>query len=182
MSYWKWNRVIPKNVCEALIKEVNKSKVLEIASVGGIGPGIKNLDLRNNTVCFLDANHWFEGILYNHIRYANASTGWNFDISGCQNVQYTKYNIGEKYDWHSDMDIATVCPQEQYRKLTAVCQLSDSKDFEGGGLQLKGIEGSIISEQGDIVVFPSYMEHKADTVTSGTRITTVCWSTGPSFK
>lgn len=182
MSYWKWNNVIPKNVCEALVKEVNKTRILQIAAVGGIGPGIHNPELRNNTVCFLNTNHWFEGILFNHIRYANVSTGWNYNITGCQSIQYTKYNINEKYDWHTDMDMNAAGEPDNYRKLSAVCQISDSKDFEGGGLYLEGIDGSILSEQGDIVVFPSYMKHKAETVTSGTRITAVCWATGPAFK
>ena len=84
-AYWKWNKQIPKSVCQALIDEVNQDGYLSKAKVG-TGSGGINEELRNNRTFFLKPNHWFEGILYNHIRYANESTGWNYNIQGCQSV------------------------------------------------------------------------------------------------
>lgn len=179
MSYWKWDKKIPKELCNVLIEEVERDGYLTPA---GVGVGVYQEHMRNNKTFFLDFNHWFEGIMYNHIRYANSSLNLNYDINGCEPLQYTHYKNNEKYEWHVDQELNDLSRPHQYRKLSAVCQLSDSKDFTGGGLYIKGIDQSVLTEQGDIVVFPSYLEHKAEVVTSGNRITLVCWATGTPFK
>jgi predicted 2-oxoglutarate/Fe(II)-dependent dioxygenase YbiX len=133
--------------------------------------------VRNNQVVFLQTNHWLEGILVNHCRYANTQAGWNYTVNQTEAVQISTYTAGQKYDWHTDSSVL----QRDPRKLTAVVQLSKSSSFEGGGLYLDGFEGSVLLEQGDMVVFPSYLRHTAKEVTSGVRQTATIWMRGPSF-
>jgi PKHD-type hydroxylase len=180
-EYWYWEKAIPKEVCEAMLKEVEKLNLVVGEVNGKNNTNVVSIEIRNNEVHFLPENHWFEGILLNHVRYANASANWNFSITGNEPVQVTSYTEGQKYEWHEDTSLLDKTKEYQ-RKLTTVCQLSDTSDFTGGGLFLKDIEDSILKNQGDIVVFPSFLSHKAAEVTSGNRVTLVCWVTGEYFR
>ena len=63
-----------------------------------------------------------------------------------------------------------------------------SNSFEGGDFEFTsyGKEECIITpvemNQGDIVVFPSWMEHRVAPVTKGIRYSLVTWFVGPPFK
>jgi PKHD-type hydroxylase len=61
--------------------------------------------------------------------------------------------------------------------------LNDPSEFEGGILQLKGMEDqNVLDKQGSIIVFPSFIEHKVTPVTKGVRYSAVTWASGPSFR
>jgi predicted 2-oxoglutarate/Fe(II)-dependent dioxygenase YbiX len=180
MIYWKWEKVIPVELCDLLLRDVG-----DIQKKRGLIEGNKEPpnELRNNKTAFLKENHWFEGIMLNHIYHANQSAKWNFELAGCENLQYAEYFTGEKYDWHRDHNMYDMeNPEKNYRKLTAVCQLSDFSEFEGGGTFLVDFSDSLLKNKGDLIVFPSHILHKAGEVTSGVRKTIVCWAYGPKFK
>lgn len=182
--YWKWDKTIPKSICEEMIKECQQYELKDSTMVEN------HLDtsIRNSKSSFMKRNHWFEGILFNHILYANNSAEWDFNIRDKELVQYTEYDIGGKYDLHKDHDFLYVSDKPakdiKTRKLTIVCQLSDSNDFEGGSLVLKTGPDKfekVLGEQGDIVVFPSYISHKVEPVISGKRCSAVLWALGDHF-
>jgi Rps23 Pro-64 3,4-dihydroxylase Tpa1-like proline 4-hydroxylase len=180
--YWKWDQAIPARVCETLLDEIKNSELTE--GVIGYASVDKNENLvpeiRKSKTLFLSTNHWFEGIMFNHARYANVDAGWNFKISGTDPIQVAVYGPGEKYEWHSD-DWLLSRGMPHHRKITVVIQLSKASDFTGGGLYLKNVDQSLINEQGDVIIFPAFMEHRAAPVESGKRITIVCWITGEYF-
>ena len=177
--FWRWSKALPQSACDAVISEVLSSQMT--AGVVGQGPGSGvRPEIRDANVFFLNRNHWLEGVLINHTRYANESAKWGFVISGSENVQVSSYDSGQFYDWHQDADFL-VAPTDAQRKLTAVIQLSPAESFEGGGLLIHGYEETVLSEQGDIVVFPSFVRHTALPVTSGKRVTASLWVTGPNF-
>ena len=65
--------------------------------------------------------------------------------------------------------------------------LSDNCNYEGGDLFIKNADGKEICVEefrkpGSIVVFPSYMQHRISTVTSGNRYSIVLWCLGVPFK
>jgi PKHD-type hydroxylase len=183
VAYWKWDAVIPQMVCEALLNELDAVEF----KTGVVGYAVNNAatlineELRSGETSFLPAAHWFEGVLMNYIHCANTNTQWNFDINGNEEVQIASYQANQQYDWHWDEQILQK-NTPAHRKLTIVCQLSKTKDFSGGGLFLDGIDNSVLQNQGDVVVFPSFLRHKAAKVTAGKRMTAVCWATGPYFK
>ena len=134
--HWKWEKAVPKEVCEALIKEINldgleKGQIYRAEESG-------NLDtkIRNNRMTFMKFNHWFEGIMWNHIRYANASMKLNYFLSGCQPLQFSSYDPDEFYNWHTDSNFFNSVDGVT-RKLSAVCLLSDKDSFSGGELDRK---------------------------------------------
>ena len=84
------------------------------------------------------------------------------------------------YDWHMD----SYPPKNGIqRKLTCVILLNDSTDYEGGELQIKNLEDRILlKNQGSVIVFPSFIDHRVTPVTKGVRYTAVTWALGPSFR
>jgi len=68
------------------------------------------------------------------------------------------------------------------RKLTVLVFLND--DFEGGKLFLQDGDKKTYPPQGagTALVFPSYMLHGVEPVTSGVRRSIVTWLVGPWFK
>jgi PKHD-type hydroxylase len=174
--FWQWSKKLPTSVCELLLSELNESNF----KPGVVDQGQIIKEVRNSKIQFLEPNHWFEGVLFNHSQYANSSTGWNFSLCAVEPVQIAKYEADDHYDWHTDANFPSV-PNEFTRKLSVVALLSDPDDFEGGGLFLEGVDKNLLENRGDIVVFPSYLKHKAMPVTSGSRITAVMWIKGPPF-
>ena len=75
---------------------------------------------------------------------------------------------------------------DHVRKLSMTVLLNES--FEGGDFEFAsyGKEESTITplemKQGDVVVFPSFMEHRVAPITKGIRYSLVTWFLGPPFK
>ena len=93
-------------------------------------------------------------------------------------MRYDAENLGH-YDYH--LDIGTVKPN-CWRKLSYTLMLND--DYEGGELEFKVGQG-IIKYKGPVgrmVIFPSYMLHKVNPVTSDIRWALVGWAHGNSFQ
>jgi predicted 2-oxoglutarate/Fe(II)-dependent dioxygenase YbiX len=177
----KMPQFIPEVVCERILDEASDLSFFA-AKVGLQTEGSKLAqEIRNNSALFLDKNHWFEGVLTHFGNRVNQSAKWNFDISANDAVQISSYNPGEKYDWHVDENILSKLQQFQ-RKITVVCQLNKSSEYKGGEFYIDGVKDSLLSEQGDIIAFPSYMRHKADEVTEGKRMSAVVWIYGKHFR
>lgn len=151
--------------------------------------GIVDNSMRNSQVSFFrlnDENEWFCNLVLNLINRMN-DFSYKFDLSGISDpFQYTIYDasVGGHYNWHIDMMEHSQQPQ---RKLTAVLQLSDASEYDGGDLQINfaGSEDRSISvpkKKNFFCVFPSFFPHRVTTVTRGIRKTIVIWSCGPEFK
>jgi PKHD-type hydroxylase len=113
---------------------------------------------------------------------ANQATEWGFSLTGQEKTQVCRYKSIDEgyYDWHVD----AYPPQNgTQRKLSCVILLNDAENFEGGVLELKGLDEQItFTKQGSVIVFPSFIEHKVTPVTKGVRYTAVVWALGPAFK
>lgn len=179
-AYWIWDKSVPTELCQLALKEFETIQ-FEEARLGLDSKPVLNHNFRKGKVSFLPPHHWLQSVLSQYVIYANNASGWNFVIQDFENVQIALYEKDGLYDWHPDDDILNRSKPMQ-RKLTVVCQLSKAEDFEDGGLFIKGIDTNLLKNQGDVAVFPSYMVHKAATVTSGKRVTAVCWSVGDYFK
>lgn len=142
---------------------------------------------------------------------ANYECGWRYDIVDCEQLQFTVYDGAKKqhYDWHTDGQCChynarksmqfhqpkeinlNFTPQTNLlgtvRKLSLSAVLND--DYEGGELLFRSLgdnseikETSITPNKGDLVIFPSYIDHKVAPVTKGIRYSVVAWYGGPPFK
>lgn len=86
------------------------------------------------------------------------------------------------YDLH--IDAVTGSPKDM--KLTVIINLTQG-DYTGGEFTFPplGYEGSIQEfdrSTGCMLVFPSFIAHKVNSVTSGKRTTLVTWFEGPNWK
>ena len=103
-----------------------------------------------------------------------------FQLTGSKKLNYNTYEKNEEYTWHID---ATVRSPIKDIKLT--CLLNCSEDnYQGGELYLfrdKEVKVENFSP-GSAVVFPSFINHKVEKITSGSRATLAIWMNGPKFR
>ena len=93
-------------------------------------------------------------------------------------LQLTRYAAGQLYDWHMDLGGGAM----SLRKISIVVELA-AGGYDGGGTEVfygEGRNNRIALGRGDVLVFPSFIMHRALPVQSGTRWTLVSWLTGPA--
>ena len=152
------------------------------AEVGG-GDTSNVTDYRISDISWIgdnDESEWLYSKIADYAKQANNEM-WGFDIWGYHDsLQYTTYyGDGGHYDWHADLG-----PGLSNRKLSAVLQLSDPSEYEGGELQIN-IGGSILTvprEKGLLCFFPSFLLHRVTPLTSGTRTSLVTWLCGANLR
>ena len=158
----------------------------EVDTAGSTGNDAHNSSA--SLVCWLEpmveAEKLFQ-TLFDMTMDANQRADWHFEVGILEPLQFTKYGVGEKYDWHVDQLINI--NEETCRKLSFTMLLND--EFEGGDLQLEcgspsnpEREHSVALKKGDIVFFPSYCWHRVLPVTSGERHSLVGWLHGPNWR
>lgn len=164
-----------------------------------------NKSKRKSQNTWIPTSHWIGGFLWHYIQKANREN-FLYDLRNIdgENIQFTRYNTGEFYSWHTDCGFSTQYrpvslsnshtgldndyvkeKSELIRKLSVVVQLSHPDDYEGGNLQLLGeAQKSYIAprKRGTIIVFDSRVQHRVLKVRKGTRKSLVCWVVGPRWK
>lgn len=107
---------------------------------------------------------------------------YRFDISALDGLSLCTYNAeqGSQYRAHNDCAIN----DGLMRKLTVVIQLTDPSEYqEGTTVVLDGEEQiPLKKERGSINIFPSFLTHRVDPITQGTRHALVTWVAGPPFR
>jgi PKHD-type hydroxylase len=57
-----------------------------------------------------------------------------------------------------------------------------NSDYEGGDFEMRGLKDKVPRlEEGSIIVFPSFLEHRVTPVTEGIRYSLVTWFVGPPY-
>ena len=135
---------------------------------------------RTSNQSWLCWDTWVAGIMHNIFVSAN-NDFFMYDLDHFDSgIQATKYEVGQKYEWHVDAGEFT----EKPRKLSMSLVLET--EFTGGELEIfdssqhKTLSFDITP--GHVVIFPSWMSHRVQPVTSGTRYSLVAWMNGPEFK
>jgi PKHD-type hydroxylase len=174
--YWIWDSKLSKTICETLMEESNN---FSLPKEGVIDKDTLNTNIRKTIIRWAPLNHWIEGILFNHALWANNNAKWNFDVRYPQAVQIGKYDKDSHYDWHEDW-FPLDDSGEDLRKISVVCLLNDPSEFTGGEFQFKlgRAEETVELKQGTIIAFPSFILHRIKPVTSGMRVSAVCWVVG----
>jgi len=191
---------LPDDAIE-LIEE--RLKGINLVMQPGAVNGDKAVDekIRKSKISWL-SDPFFLSLVELQFASANESDpDWQFALSGVEEVQYSEYEepenltsdvyeetFGGHYDWHNDHLMAPGDPRT-CRKLSMTVMLDQQgEDFEGGDFQFACLRKGEIDYQtvrlnkGDILVFPSMMNHKVDHVLSGKRRTLVAWAWGPAYK
>lgn len=132
----------------------------------------KDDTIRNSDVSFYSYNEKFnwlvdriDTVINNLIKIPG------FDIDTIDTLQFTKYEVGQYYNWHTDIDSNT---EKVNRAYSVVIQLSDN--YDGGLLQYeqKGIK-TFTKGIGNLFIFPSSIKHRVTPVENGIRYSLVGW-------
>ena len=198
-NYWWFKNAFSSEQCDRIIK----MGMYENFELGDINRNNKKrveeedkedlFKTRNSHVSWID-EPWIYNILKKYIDSANKSAGWNYDWDWTEMLQFTKYDVGQFYDWHPDQhhyvypeDDTNVNMRGKYRKLSTTLLLNDSSEFKGGELEFhfNRKETKVAEEltsRGTLVVFPAFVYHRVREVTEGTRYSLVSWSIGAPFR
>tara|TARA_R100001015_G_scaffold4240_1_gene1494 strand:- start:566 stop:1177 length:612 start_codon:yes stop_codon:yes gene_type:complete len=199
-KYWCFKSALSHKFCDEVIKyglSLNEVK----ARTGQDKLRKKNLKARNSDIAWI-TQPWVYKEIHEYVHVANKNAGWNFDWDCSEDFQFTKYKIGQYYDWHCDSwekpndDERYPFLHGKIRKLSVTCQLTDKSEYEGGELEFDFrnydpnlrnekkhvVQATEILTKGSIIVFPSHLWHRVKPVTSGTRYSLVAWNLGYPFK
>lgn len=185
-SLYHFKSGITKEVSDVIqnsFKETELAKKSTVYSQNKMGVESPIRECKN---FWIPNTHWVSGMMFHFVNVAN-QLNYNFDLQmWCGDIQYTIYEgSGTYYDWHTDF--SPDFNKDFVRKLSISLMLSSSDDYEGGELELYMGKGDNKNAKfkldvGDLVIFPSNMWHKVNTITSGKRICLVGWFGGPPFK
>lgn len=190
MHHWQlFTEVFPDEAFDAINERVADVHEMKQAKVFHTAEDMSEEDLerlkqiRNSKVVFLSEQIKIRELLYSYVCQANRSA-FGVDVTHVGDIQYTEYDAeeGGHYDWHQDVHWFDEISFQ--RKLSIVVQLSDPVEYEGGDFVFKGLEPlpDDFKRKGSVLVFPSYLEHKVETVTKGKRRSLVAWFEGPRWR
>ena len=133
----------------------------------------------NGTAEFQQGNpdhRWLYTRIGTHVRKLNRDY-WNFNIAGCfEHVQYREQHPKKTTEeWETDIVVG-----KHNRKLSVHILLS--VDFEGGDMYVHNNKVFPKKKRGDMVIYPSFMVHKNDSVTSGIRRSLTLFVSGEPFR
>ena len=154
--------------CNSLLIKCKEELVLKNATIRN---GELDVKSRKSSVAFISDLGWLNGKLQNTLLENIKVNG--FDVTSLGSFQFTEYNKGEFYKWHTDNDNKS--NQFDGRYFSCVIQLND--EYSGGKLELRVDDTDITlkSEIGTLYMFSSYLLHRVTEVTSGTRYSLVNW-------
>jgi PKHD-type hydroxylase len=95
-----------------------------------------------------------------------------------EGLQFTRYTQGGVIHWHTDTGTGIAST----RKISISIQLSTPTDYEGGDFELCP-DGTppFARNQGNAIIFPSFLAHRVTEITAGVRYALVVWAHGPAF-
>jgi PKHD-type hydroxylase len=171
--------------CNSIL-EKSKDLPFQTANLGENGL-TTNKDHRKSDVTWLFPNDFPE--LYNEIwkleREVNKKW-FGFHIDNLEYIQLAKYDGDVQGEYKRHKDVFWINNSERHRKLSAVVQLSDPNDYEGGDLTFfqcnEYPDKEDIRQQGTIIFFPSFIDHQANPVLRGTRYSMAIWFEGPKWR
>ena len=177
--YWAWQKSVDADFCDYVLNKTDWNDA-KTAKINVADTSVVNPESRITDVVWHNHGAPSTCLLFQHTQIANDLAGWNFELKYPQAAQIARYKDGGHYKWHTD--IFPPDEQNMQRKLSCVLLLNDPSEYEGGELEIEGIEGKILEGKGSIVVFPSFLQHRVTPVTSGVRYSATCWALGPAFK
>ena len=194
--YWNFKKVLTEDFCNKAIDVIKKEKLQK-----GVIHEERILQKKvRNSDTFFKADDLIYNQIIPFIKTANENAGWNYEWDWSEDIQFTKYEKGNHYDWHIDVgDPYENTTFKEYdgkiRKLSCIVSLNDSSEYEGGEVLIDDrmyredkkrkeriFEVKELKEKGTIIVFPSFCYHKVKPILKGTRYSLVMWFLGKPFK
>jgi len=165
--------------CEKMIKDFEARKDLE--HLATIGYGEINREIRDAKKISL-TNMQGVGATLTGIGFQQNYKKWKFNVTHSNQSEYLSYDKNGHFSTHMDTFVEDWEEKINCRKLTVLVFLNNN--FEGGKFYIMNGDNKVYPRQnpGDVIVFPSFLMHGVEPVTSGIRRTIVTWMVGPYFK
>jgi len=138
--FYYFKEALSEKLCDDIIQIAMDDK----PDVAVTGLKIRNdedaknlLQKRDSYITWLN-EEWIYKEIRPYVHRANKLAGWNFDIVDSEPCQFTIYNEGQYYGWHTDSSGWYYEKEKQnglIRKLSVTVSLSDPEDYEGGLLE-----------------------------------------------
>ena len=189
--------IIEADLTENFDQQMETSRLMGNAEV---------LEKRNSRNAWVPTTHWLGGLMWHYFNKVNNEFfHYKIDCIDGESMQYTHYELKQKYDWHQDEGINSLYkPQasgsrndqlivqdfindqaEKVRKLSVIVQLADEDDYEGGLTQVRDVDQSMVTlpkKRGTLFFFDSRLQHRAKMVHMGLRKSVIAWAVGPRWK
>lgn len=197
-GYWIFKNAVDKKFCDSIHKIVKSIKPIKGVTADFEDSKISKKELkkiRDSDVKFISEQFIYDRI-NPFVQTANTNANWNYEYDYCESAQYTIYKKNQHYGWHTDQSDEpyqsnNVNFNGKIRKLSCTLLLNNSNEYEGGdfefdfrnfktGSNIK--KASELKNQGDLIIFPSFIWHRVTPVTKGVRKSLVLWFIGPPFK
>lgn len=139
------------------------------AKISGVTDGL-DTGYRKSSVALIDKIDIIDDRLKSVLNDIVKVKGGN--ISEIGKYQFTKYDIGEHYNWHTDSGNTIF----KNRVASIVIQLNNN--YTGGNLEYKDDTGVIHEFErgaGNLFIFYSGLEHRVSPIESGIRYSLVNW-------
>ena len=188
-DYWCWNEIIPQKVCQEIIS-LGEGSWEQAHTYGTKKENKSPDDIRKSDIVWIN-EQWVYDLIWEYMLIANERAGWKYNIVAVEICQVTRYTKDGFYSWHKDgigsHNEVFDEPENKFlhgnaRKLSMSIVLNSN--FEGGDFEMRGLDvGDKVPrlEEGSIIVFPSFLEHRVAPVTKGIRYSLVAWFVGPPF-
>lgn len=196
---------IPQEIVDIIDRDLEEKFISEMDD-SILSGNIIDKNKRNSQNAWVPTEHWVAGFLWHYIQRANREN-FLYDLTCIdgESMQYTKYEEGQYYGWHSDSGIETQYKPASVgnnnvnnlaqdflneniltvRKLSFLLQLSHHDDYEGGNVQfLSEAEETYFAprKRGTIILFDSRTKHRVLKVKKGVRKSIVGWTVGPRWR
>jgi PKHD-type hydroxylase len=171
-------RVFPADDCRRIIELPLPTMQAEVYDGQAHGARVDYRHRRTNEkpIPPMAEYQWIYQRLGRIARESNASA-YHFQLSDVTTAHVLEYTPDGFFDWHLDLGSGLASS----RKLTMVTFLTPPEEYEGGDLCFMDSGDPLRLPQGTTVIFPSYLLHKVEPVTKGSRFTLVSWVHGPCF-
>jgi PKHD-type hydroxylase len=179
-SQAEFGHVFTSEECDRIVATFFKSE----GRMGAVDEGTVDLSVRSvkyRELLFSPDLQWIADRILQKVIEVNNNL-YRFQLARIDEFKVLEYNSGDFYDWHIDLGkYETACT----RKISIIVFINDRHEYEGGQLiwHMTDFKDKVIitQQKGSIVLFPSFMPHKVEKVTSGTRKVLLAWVHGNSF-
>ena len=174
-NYFAWDKELSHEICQKLIN-LGKGNWNRAAVVNKSVVGARKSDI------VWTKEQWVYDLISPYMLTANEQAGWKYNIVAAQDCQITRYTKDGFYNWHVDgIGSHTELDGEGTTRKLSMSVILNS-DYEGGDFEMRGLDNQVPRlEEGSIIVFPSFVEHRVTPVTEGIRYSLVSWFVGPPY-
>ena len=174
-NYFAWDKELSHEICQKLIN-LGKGNWNRAAVVNKSVVGARKSDI------VWTKEQWVYDLISPYMLTANEQAGWKYNIVAAQDCQITRYTKDGFYNWHVDgIGSHTELDGEGTTRKLSMSIILNS-DYEGGDFEMRGLDNQVPRlEEGSIIVFPSFAEHRVTPVTEGIRYSLVSWFVGPPY-